>query len=227
VITDFLLRHPWISPAILASIVVLGPVAASRLATRTRLTWWLTATSLLPLSALTLVPQHRRLPARCTFQWQYATPGRVELMANVVLFVGPVMLAAVASRSPARVFIGAVAVSALIEGVQAGVPSIGRSCDTSDWLNNSIGAGIGAVLGAFALGLARRRRDSGTEANEHGCAHSSSGQAGRCVRDPSGEADEDGVSELGVAGGVDLVGDRRHDRELDDRQPVRHRQTKR
>jgi hypothetical protein len=35
------------------------------------------------------------------------------------------------------------------------VPALGRSCDTTDWSSNTIGAAIGAVLAAVALHLAR------------------------------------------------------------------------
>ena len=113
--------------------------------------------SLLPVVALTLVPVDRELFARCTVQWALPTPGRVELMANVVLFVAPVLLAGVATRRPAMVLVGAAGLSAGLEAFQALVPAIGRSCDTSDWLCNTIGAAVGAMLAGISLRLARRR----------------------------------------------------------------------
>ncbi|WP_156186412.1 VanZ family protein [Cellulosimicrobium funkei] len=41
--------------------------------------------------------------------------------------------------------------------VQALSPALGRSCDTNDWLSNSIGALLGAGLAVVALRLATRR----------------------------------------------------------------------
>ncbi|WP_390620165.1 VanZ family protein [Cellulomonas timonensis] len=46
--------------------------------------------------------------------------------------------------------------SAGIEVVQALLTGLGRSCDTNDWLSNSIGAVIGAGLGWAALAVRRR-----------------------------------------------------------------------
>lgn len=82
------------------------------------------------------------------------TVGRVELAANVVLFVAPALFAAVATRRPALAFVAASVLTALIETVQALVPAIGRSCSTNDWLSNTIGAAIGVMLAVIALRLA-------------------------------------------------------------------------
>lgn len=156
-ITNILLEHAWMSPTALACLVVLGPVVGRWLMTRPRLAWILAGFSLLPLLALTLVPVDRELFARCTVQWALPTPGRVELMANVVLFVAPVLLAGAATRRPAIVLVGAIGLSTCLEAFQALVPAIGRSCDTSDWLCNTIGAVVGAMLAGISLRLARPR----------------------------------------------------------------------
>lgn len=157
-ITDVLVEHPWLAPAALVLLVVLGPVLGTRLVGRPRLAWWLTGVSLLPVVALTLVPVDRELFARCTVQWALPTPGRVELMANVVLFVAPVLLSGIAMRRPAPALAAGIALSAGLETLQAVVPAIGRSCDTNDLLSNTIGAVIGAVLAAVALRAARDRQ---------------------------------------------------------------------
>ncbi|WP_248579358.1 VanZ family protein [Nocardioides sp. InS609-2] len=154
-ITDLLLEHPWASPTALAVLVVLGPVVGWWLVARPRLAWWLTGVALLPVALLTLVPVDRELYARCTVQWSLPTPGRVELMANVVLLVAPVLLAGVATRRPLLVLAAGSALSAGLEALQAVVPAIGRSCDTNDWWCNTIGAAVGAVLAGFALRLDR------------------------------------------------------------------------
>lgn len=47
--------------------------------------------------------------------------------------------------------------SVTIEATQAAVTSLGRSCDSNDWITNTMGAVIGAALGWGALPFARRR----------------------------------------------------------------------
>jgi VanZ like family len=157
VITNVLLDHPWLSPTALGILIVLGPFVGAWLAARTWLAWLLAGASTLPVAVLTLVPVRRELFARCTIQWALPTPGRVELFANVVLFVAPVLLAGVATRRPMVVLIAGSGASAALEAVQALVPAIGRSCDTNDWMSNTIGAITGAVLAWTALYLAQAR----------------------------------------------------------------------
>ncbi len=158
-ITNLLVDHPWLSPTALGLMVVLGPVLGRWLAPRPGLAWMLAALSLLPVAILTLVPVDRVLFARCTVQWSLPTPGRVELMANVVLLVAPALLAGVASRRPLLAALAGSALSVRLETVQALAPAIGRSCDTNDWLSNTIGAVIGGALAWVALRLAAPGRD--------------------------------------------------------------------
>ncbi|GLY98519.1 VanZ family protein [Actinoplanes sp. NBRC 103695] len=63
-----------------------------------------------------------------------------------MLFVAPVLLAGVATRRPLVV---------MVEVFQAAVPALGRSCDSGDWMTNTIGAVIGALLALLSLVLAR------------------------------------------------------------------------
>jgi VanZ family protein len=118
------------------------------------LAWLTTDVALLPVVVLTLVPVDREVFGRCALQWALPTPGRVELMANVVLCVARVLLAGIASRRPVLVM-ASVGTSAGLEVLQALVPTIGRSCDTNDWLSNTIGAVIGAAIAWAALRWAR------------------------------------------------------------------------
>jgi hypothetical protein len=151
VITDLLLEYPWLAPTGLGVLIVLGPFLGGLLLRRPKLAWLLTVASLLPVALLTLVPVDRELFARCILQWSLPTPGRVELMANVVLFVGPALFAGIATRRPLRVLAVLSGLSVALEALQALVPGLGRSCDTTDWLSNTIGAAIGASLAAAAL----------------------------------------------------------------------------
>jgi hypothetical protein len=155
-ITNVLIDHPRMSPVALAVFVLVGPLVGAWLATRPRLAWWLCGVSLLPVAVTTLMPTDRQTLGFCTVQWMVPTPGRVELMANVVLFVAPVLFLTVATRRAALALLGGIALSATIELVQALVPAIGRSCDTTDGLSNAIGAALGAALGWIALRLAAR-----------------------------------------------------------------------
>lgn len=146
----------------LLAMVVLGPILGWLLVGRHRWVWWLLAASLLPIVLTTLLPTDRQVQSFCAVQWSLPTPGRVELMANVVLFVAPALLLAVASRRPLLAAAAGSGLSAAIELAQALIPAIGRSCDTTDWTSNTIGAVIGAVLGWTALRLAPE--DSGVRA---------------------------------------------------------------
>ena len=156
-IADVLIQYKWLATAALVLFVAVGPFVGAVLARHPRLAWLLTGLTLLPVAALTLVPVRRELYDVCTVQWSLPTFGRVELMANVVLFVLPVLFAGVASKKPLLMLLAASALSVVIEVFQALVPVIGRSCDTNDWLNNTIGAAVGAVLAIVALWLAKRR----------------------------------------------------------------------
>lgn len=156
-ITTILVEHRWITTVALVGLVLLGPVAAHLLAPRPRLAGWLGALSLVPVAALTLVPTTRDLAVGCAAEWSLPTLGAVELMANVVLFVPPVALIAVAARRPVSVLIAASIGAALIETAQAFVTVLGRSCSTGDWLSNTCGAVLGAVIAGVALLLHRRR----------------------------------------------------------------------
>lgn len=160
VITNLLIERPWLSPSALALLVILGPLVGQRVAPRPGAAGLLAGLATLPVVVLTMLPTDRRAFERCEVAWTLPTVGRVELAANVVLFVAPALFAAVATRRPALTFLAASALTALIETVQALVPAIGRSCSTNDWLANSIGAAIGVLLALIALRLAGPTRPS-------------------------------------------------------------------
>jgi uncharacterized membrane protein len=151
VISTFLVEHPWLSPTALALLLLFGPFVGSWLTTRQWMARWLTVVALLPVALLTLIPVDRQLSMRCDVAWSIPTMGRVELAANVVLFVAPVLLASAATRRPILVGVAASGLSAAIEAIQALIPALGRSCSTNDWLSNTIGAVISALLGWLAL----------------------------------------------------------------------------
>ena len=150
-ITNFLVEHPWITTVTLGGMVTLGPAAAYWLVARPRLSGWLGLASILAVAALTLVPTSRDLAIGCAAEWSFPTLGAVELMANVALFVPPVLFIGLAARRPGLVLIGASIASALIELVQAYVTVLGRACSTNDWLCNTLGALLGAAIAALAL----------------------------------------------------------------------------
>lgn len=163
VITTILVEHRWITTVGFAACVMLGPVVGYVLVGRPQLARWLATAALVPVAVLTLVPTRRSLDVGCAIEWDYPTFGAVELMANVVLFVPPVLLFGVAIGRPLLVFLGATAASGLIELVQAVVPVLGRSCSTNDWLSNTLGSALGAALAACALAVSRLRTEAATE----------------------------------------------------------------
>ena len=158
VITNVLLRYPWLSPAAIGVLMVVAILAGRQLLMRPKLAWLLAVVSLIPVALLTLVPIDRELFARCTVQWALPTPGRVELMGNMVLFVGPALFAGLASRRPMMSLAGLSGLAVGIEALQALVPGLGRSCDTTDWLSNTIGAAIGVGFAASVVVVDRGRR---------------------------------------------------------------------
>jgi len=158
VITTVLVEHPWLSPTALVLLITLGPLVGRLVADRPGTAWLLTGLGALAVLVLTVLPADRRASERCEVAWTLPTVGRVELAANVVLFVAPALFASVATRRPVLVLTAASLLSALIETVQALVPAIGRSCSTNDWLSNTIGAAIGVSLAVIALRLAGPRR---------------------------------------------------------------------
>ncbi len=78
----------------------------------------------------------------------FSLRGDAELL-NALLFVPLVFCAVLATRRPLAVLVSAVALSAAIEVVQ---PLTRRGlCETQDFLNNSAGAVVAAVLAAGVL----------------------------------------------------------------------------
>ncbi|MBO0842146.1 MAG: VanZ family protein [Nocardioides sp.] len=159
-LTTILVEHPWLTTAALVALVLVGPGAGAWLAHRPRLTTWLLGLAVVVVAVLTLTPTSRQLQVGCYFAWDLPQLGAVELMANVVLFAPLVLLAGVRWRRPLVALLAATAVSALIEVAQAFTPALGRSCSSDDWLSNTLGALLGAVLALVALRIApmlRRR----------------------------------------------------------------------
>jgi VanZ family protein len=70
----------------------------------------------------------------------------------------PVLLAGVLFPRPLLAVLGGSVLSALIEFLQAVAPIIGRACDASDWITNTIGAVLGGLIAGAALALKRRSR---------------------------------------------------------------------
>lgn len=156
VLSTILAEHPWLTTVTLAVLVVVGPLLGAWLVGRRRSTAVLLGLALLVVAALTLVPTSRDLERGCWVEWTVPTPGAVELVANVILFVPVVLLLGVLLRRPVVAFVVASAASVLVEAVQALAPALGRSCSTNDWLSNTIGAALGALLAAISLALHRR-----------------------------------------------------------------------
>lgn len=156
-ITTFLVEHAWITTVTLVMTVLLGPAIGYWLAARPRWAIRLGLVSLLPIAALTLTPTSRDLSVGCTAEWAFPTLGAVEPMANLALFVPAVLLLGVSVRRPFLVMSAASAAAALIELLQAFATALGRSCSTNDWLSNTLGAALGALIAASALWLRRSR----------------------------------------------------------------------
>ncbi|SOE02580.1 VanZ family protein [Blastococcus haudaquaticus] len=160
-ITDFLLEHSALVPGALAGIALICVGVGSLLVRDERGRGLLTALSALSglvALVLTLAPSGRGASDRigCTVQFALPSMTTVELLANVALFVPPVLFATLASRRPLTVLAIGSAVSAGIEVLQALLPVVGRACDTNDWFMNSIGVVGGVVLAVGMLAVVDR-----------------------------------------------------------------------
>lgn len=83
-----------------------------------------------------------------------ATTDRGERVGNITMFVPVTFFAVLLFRRVALVAAAGVALSAAIEVSQA-VMHFGRDCVGYDWVNNAIGAVLGALLGLVATRLLR------------------------------------------------------------------------
>jgi len=161
-ITDLLLDHAAIVPGALAGIVAICLLVGHLLA-RTgrgrRALVGLSALTGLAVLALTLTPSGKSTSGEggCAVQFALPTSTTVELLANIVLFVPPVLFATLATRRPLTVVVLGSSASVGVEALQALLPAIGRACDTNDWFMNTVGVVVGVLLALGSLAAAGRR----------------------------------------------------------------------
>lgn len=152
VISTFLVAHPWLTTVALVACLVGGPLVAVALLHRRRAALLLGVAAVVPVVVLTLTPASAGPTGiACAAEWSLPTLGRVELVANVVLFIPPTLLLAVAVRRPWLVVLIASAGSALVETAQALLTVLHRACSTNDWATNTLGALVGATIAAAVL----------------------------------------------------------------------------
>lgn len=160
-LSTLLVQASWLPASALVLAVLAGPFVGAVLASRPRLSRVLFVVTLVALAGLTLYPEGGTgRDVTCAVGIPSFGLRSVETLANVLLFVPPVLLAGLLTRRPLLAVVGGSAASALVELVQAVVPALGRACDTGDWMTNSLGGVLGGILALAALALARRRRSS-------------------------------------------------------------------
>jgi glycopeptide antibiotics resistance protein len=159
---DLLLAYRWQWLIAFALVVIvcigIGYALVRRQRGRERILWALAGASLLVVLGLTLLPSGYSASnaIECEVQVVAPTLGRIELMANIALFVPLAYFATLATRRPLFVLVAAAGLSAVVEGIQALAPVIGRACDTNDWLMNTIGTVVGVLLAVGTLAVADR-----------------------------------------------------------------------
>lgn len=157
VLSTLLVQASWLPAVVLLLAVLTGPFIAAAIAPRPRLVRALFIASLLMLAGLTLYPEGGAdRDVTCAVGLPYFGVRAVETVANVLLFIPPVLLAGLLVRRPILAVMSGSATSVLIELVQAIVPAIGRACDTGDWITNTIGAVLGGLIALAALTLGGR-----------------------------------------------------------------------
>lgn len=118
----------------------------------------LSAVALIAVLVLTLVPDGAR-PGGVTCTVQFSVPFQgIDTLANVAMLLPIVLFLGTATNRPLTILTGAVALSAVIEVVQALAPVLGRRCDTDDLAMNTVGAVLGAVIALVICAIDRRRR---------------------------------------------------------------------
>ena len=115
------------------------------------------ALSLGAVLAFTLSPAGGATRESCNLDLSFAYFLGIERFANVALFVPLAYLVSLATRRPILIFAATSLISVGIETVQVLLPGLGRACDINDWLTNTLGAAIGALLAGGALRVSRRR----------------------------------------------------------------------
>ena len=151
-ISTFLANNWWIVTAAIPAVIIVGLLLGVLLAPRPRATRVLLVVSVVLVLAVALYPEKIAPASGCYLSLDYWSLDK----PNVLLFIPPVLLAGVLFRRPWLAIAGGSLLSVLIEVIQLWVPSIGRSCDLSDWISNTVGAVIGAVLAFIALVIHRR-----------------------------------------------------------------------
>lgn len=148
--------------SVIIGVIAVAPFVGAWLVRKQRLTRALLVAAALVVAALTLYPDGDPSPGRtCAVELPHLAPTAVESTANILLFVPIAFLFGIAWRRPVAAVLLTVATSAVIETVQALVLAIGRACDTSDLITNSIGAILGGLC-AYGAILLRRRIDNRT-----------------------------------------------------------------
>jgi glycopeptide antibiotics resistance protein len=118
----------------------------------------LSAVAVVAVLVLTLLPDGAR-PGGVTCTVQFSVPFQgIDTLANVAMLLPLVLFLGTATNRPLTILTGAVALSAVIEVVQALTPALGRRCDTDDWAMNAVGAVLGAVIALVICAIDRRRR---------------------------------------------------------------------
>lgn len=153
-----LVQAPWLAFFILVAVIVVGPMVGVWLGGYPRTTDTLFVVAIVGVAVLTLYPDGAANPGiACNVGLPYLAPTAVESTANILMFVPVAFLAAVRWRRPLLGVVGASAFSVVIEVAQALVLVVGRACDTSDWITNTLGAVIGGILATVALTWHRRQ----------------------------------------------------------------------
>jgi glycopeptide antibiotics resistance protein len=160
-ISTVLAEDPWLFRALLAVAIVglagLGWIVLrpSRWARLTRRT--LAALSLVAIVALTLSPSSGGGEVEfCVVDAFWTENIGITGLANIVLFVPAALFGGLATRRPFAIFAAAAGLSAGVETAQAIFAGLGRSCTTSDWMLNTIGAALGTLICIAMIALRRR-----------------------------------------------------------------------
>lgn len=154
-VSTIIAENRWIGSVGLIVVLVAGPLLAGLLSRHRRAASALLGVAFVGLLVLTLSPGRGLPSSGCTVS-DPPSLFAAEPLANVLLFAVPALLATARWGRPLLWPLAGAALSAAIEGVQAVAPVLGRACDSADWVSNTTGAVLGAVLGGAGVLVARR-----------------------------------------------------------------------
>jgi len=150
-ISTLLAQYAWVARIGFAAVLIATPFVARWLHTRRRVAGVLLCLAAALIVFTTLIPDPTRIVAGCELPFAFTDLIRVDSLANILLFVPLTLAMTVLTRRRLLAFAVGTGASAAIELAQWLAPTLGRSCTSTDWIANTLGAALGVGLASLGL----------------------------------------------------------------------------